>query len=116
MKLETSASQKKNETDCSNFIHGSITGSPLIFEAFRRVYLGEREESDITPETFQKCALLLMENVVNDYMEIGPQRVKNVAEENQSELLTKAYNWYSFLGSPTENSKITLGCGPTGVA
>lgn len=82
MKPETSASQKKEESDCSNFIHGSITGSPLIFEAFRRVYQ-ELDDSDITNETFQDCAQLLMENVVNGKMAIGPQRVQTaVAEHN----------------------------------
>ena len=71
MKLETSASQKEKETDCSNFIRGSITGSPLIFEAFRRVYLGEREESDITPVEGAGAAFAAINAV-----EIGNWRIK----------------------------------------
>ena len=67
------------EAHCSNYCHGSITGCPLIFEAFQRLYSEVRGEGDPTEETFQDCANLLINNVVNRPMDVGPQRVGQVS-------------------------------------
>ena len=82
MRPEISASHKRSETDCLNFSHGCITGCQLIFEAFRRVYLEVSGEGDPTIETFQACAKLLYDNVKNRSMDMGPQLVTPVLEQN----------------------------------
>ena len=82
MQPEISASTKEYERDCLNFSHGSITGCPLIFEAFRRVYLEVSGVGDPPRETFEACAKLLIENVTNRSMKMGPLRGTPVLEQN----------------------------------
>ena len=46
------------------------------------MYVEVRGEGDLTHETFRGCAKLLIDNVVNLPMDIGPQRVTTVVEQN----------------------------------
>ena len=79
MKIETSASQKKRAEQCDTYLYGSITGSPLIFRAFLLVH---KEYSDEEMLVFTQCAKILLDNVVNRRMDIGPQRQTTIAEHN----------------------------------
>ncbi len=66
---EHGASQKKAENDLANFCTGSITGNWLIFQAFQLV------NSPQHAIIYHDCARLLLTDIVNFAMKIGPQKI-----------------------------------------